>query len=668
MSEVIKTDAIPASDALEKNEAPVAVQSETSPQEETGETVAQIPQAEEAAPAPAVEEEAPAAQEPAPAPQQEEEAPAPVEDEGAVEGVAHIMAPTQEETPKEEKPARNPEYEDKSDEDLLALLVEATADSAKAVRRAEVESLRAELGKRVSALKAATPSPEEGSEDFVNPAKVLEDKVRRTYNSWRKELEAENLATKQGLCEELKGILDSTQETRALLPKVREIQAKWKETGPVPQADYEDLEQSYRLSINLFYDKVHIERELRDLDYKKNLEVKTELCEKAEALAESEDIPAAFRELQKLHTQWKSYGPVSKDMREAIWERFRAATGKINQAYQNYMDAQRSQQADIIAAKTAICEKAEAIAAAEVKGTSQWASYTTDIEKLQEEWKGLGRVFGKESQKLYSRFKEACDVFFNRKKEYYKQLKSDMNENLNKKLAIIEKAEALKDSTDWKKTAEEFVALQKEWKEIGTVPRKKTDALWKRFRAACDYFFDQRDAASAASGRSSGNYHANLKAKQELIKEILAFSSDDPQVLSDAAEQFAQKWDAIGFVPFKDKETIQAAYKDAMAQKFPSFGRRDYRRGSAAITGSEGGRRPRREAPMTEKDRLVQQYNALQQEIATYENNLGFFSASKTAELLISQAKEKIEKAKAELKALEEKIISLSQGDADQQE
>ena len=396
---------------------------------------------------------------------------------------------------------------------------------------------------------------------------------------------------------------------------------------------------------------VKINRDLRDLDFKKNLEAKQEFCEAAEKLAEDDNVVEAFRELQKLHEQWKEYGPVAKEYRDSIWDRFKAATAVINKKYQAHFEGQKEKQQENLEEKTKLCEQVEAIAEKEVKSSGEWNQLSTEIEDIQKKWRTIGFATKKENQKIYDRFRAACDKFFARKREYYSQFKDSMNENMEKKLSIIKKVEALKDSKEWKKTTEAIIALQKEWKEIGAVPRKKSEQLWKRFRAACDEFFAERDKNS----KPENDYYGNLRAKKALIDEINAYEPKDAEADRAAAQEFAEKWRNIGFVPYKEKESIQKAYSEAIQAKFPDYSPRTAR---SAARGAAPARKP-----VSEKDRLVQEYNKLQQDIVTYENNIGFFSASKNSEPLIKQMQERIDAAKLELKELEAKIIKAQEGE-----
>ncbi len=482
-----------------------------------------------------------------------------------------------------------------------------------------------------------------------NPFDEIERGFKALYNAYRKE-KAEynrqqekerehNLELKQAVIADLKALVEKQEDVNATFPAFREIQNRWRTIGPVPVQSFRNLNDTYQLYVEQFYDMVKINRELRDLDFKKNLEVKEKFCEAAEKLAEKENVVEAFKELQKLHEQWKEYGPVAKQFREDIWNRFKAATSVINKKYQAYFEGQKEQYAENLAAKTKLCEQVEAIAEKEIRSSGEWNDSTKEIEDIQKQWKGIGYASKKENQKIYERFRAACDKFFERKREFYSAYKDEMNENLQKKIALCEEAEALKTSTAWKKTTDQLINLQKQWKEIGAVPRKKSEALWKRFRAACDEFFNERDKQA----RPENDFYGNLKAKKHLIEEINAYVlSDDDDANAEAAQDFAAKWQSIGFVPFKEKDKIAAAYRDAMNSKFPDVSRRS-----------------RGHAPKNEKERLVQKYLKKEQDIVTYENNIGFFAASKNSEPLIRQMQERIDKAKAELKELELQIIAL---------
>ena len=504
--------------------------------------------------------------------------------------------------------------------------------------------------------------PADGNLVADNPFEAMEAAFKGVYANYKKEraeynrqqdaLREENLVLKQAVIDDLKALVEKQEDVNSTFPAFRELQNRWKSIGPVPASKFRDLNDNYQYNVEKFYDMVKINRDLRDLDFKKNLEAKQKFCEFAEKLSENDNVVEAFRALQKLHEQWKEFGPVAKEFRDSIWERFKAATSVINKKYQAYFEDQKEKQQENLEEKTKLCEMTEAIASKEVKSSNEWNTLSAEIEEIQKKWRTIGFATRKENQKIYDRFRAACDKFFERKREYYAQFKDTMNENMEKKLSLIEQAEALKDSKEWKKTTEALIALQKQWKEIGAVPRKKSEQLWKRFRAACDSFFNERDAQA----KPENDYYGNLKAKKALIEEIKAYElSEDAAANLAAAKEFAAKWQGIGFVPFKEKENIQAAYNEAFKSKFPDFNARPQRGGGRASGGQK--------KTLSEKDRLVQQYGKLQQDIVTYENNIGFFSASKNSEPFIRQMQERIDAAKQELKALEAKIRTIEEAE-----
>ena len=548
----------------------------------------------------------------------------------------------------------------------LSGLFQSLSESEDRMKRSkEAEAIKSAFYKRLSKEKAEagedavvdepdenTPADEQTvplQSGPVSPFAAIEAGFKSLYVAYKKEraeynkeLDAqreENLARKQAIIEELKTLVEEPGDMKDAFPKFRDIQNRWREVGPVPQQSFRDVNDTYQLYVTKFYDLVDINRELRDLDFKKNLEAKTAFCEAAEALAEDDNVVDAFKELQKLHEQWKDLGPVAKEFREEIWERFRAATSVINKKYQAHFEGLKEQQAQNLEAKKALCEEVEAIAGKEISSSTEWNALSKQIEEIQARWRSIGFATRKENQKVYDRFRAACDKFFERKRASFTEFKDSMNANLEKKMAIIQEAESLKDSTDWKATGDRFIELQKQWKEIGAVPRKKSEQIWKRFRAACDTFFTARDNRPDGPG-SMG---ANLAAKKALIEEIKAYVPADAAADAAAAKDFAAKWNEIGFVPFKEKDKIQTQYREAMQEKFPR---------SAGNGGSRGGER----RPLSEKDKLKEQFSALQQEIQTYENNIGFFGLSKGAEKLKAQMQERIDSAKLKLEELKAQI------------
>ena len=533
------------------------------------------------------------------------------------------------------------------------------ADSAPAEAPEAAENA-AEPAADAAAEAAAEPAAETVS---VNPFAEIERGFKDLYAKYRtiraehtaemEKQKEENYEKKQGLLDELKALLDKKEDLKDTFPAFRDIQARWRAIGPVVQNKAKSLYENYQHQVEMFYDYVNLNNEFRDLDFRKNLEAKTELCEKAEALAEQENVVEAFRELQKLHEEWKELGPVSKEYREEIWDRFRAATSAVNKKHQAYYESLKGDQQANLEAKTALCEKVEAMLNLDIKDSNQWNKLTKEIEDIQKEWRTIGFASKKENQKIYDRFRAACDNFFTKKRLFYNEFKDQMQENMEKKIALCEQAEALKDSTDWKATADKLVELQKQWKEIGPVSRKKSDQIWKRFRAACDEFFNNRDKNA---GEQSNQYAANLAAKRAIIDELNAFELSDSREENFAAlKEFQSRWNAVGFVPFKEKAKVQAAFKKALDAKFDEAranggDSRGYR-GRFADAASRAGRRI-----LSERDKLVDAFKKKEQEIATWSNNMGFFSKTKNAEALLEELNKKIDIARQELSDLENQI------------
>ena len=573
------------------------------------------------------------------------------------------------ETAEVAEPAVN--YSEKTLAELIGLFEELIQNEERMKLYKEAEAIKSSFYKRLQKEKAEAglavdqvvepdaeteeQEVETPAEESSNPFVEIERGFKQLYINYKKEraeynrqLEKEredNLAQKEAIVADLKALLEKQEDVNATFPEFREIQNRWRAVGPVPAQSYRNINETYQLYVEQFYDMVKINRELRDLDFKKNLEAKEEFCAAAEKLAESENVIEAFRELQKLHEQWKEYGPVAKEFREQIWDRFKVATATVNKRYQAHFEGLKEQHAENLAKKTVLCEKVEEIAQREVTDSNQWNAFSKEIEEIQKEWRTIGFASKKDNQKVYDRFRAACDKFFGRKRDFYTEYKDNINANLDKKVAICEQAEALKTSTDWKKTAEQLIELQKQWKEIGAVPRKKSDALWKRFRAACDEFFAERDK----NAKPENDFYGNLKAKNALIEEIKSYEIKGDSTDAEALKAFQARWNEIGFVPFKEKDNVAQAYKAAVAEKFPRNGR---------VNASRKNARPAR-PQLSEKDRLIQKYHALEQDIVTYENNIGFFAMSKNAEPLIKQMQQRIETAKAELNALAQQIAAI---------
>ena len=529
------------------------------------------------------------------------------------------------------------ELENQTLEELIISLRQIGASEDRMERGKDVDAIKSAFYRLLGKLKAEA---EEAGEDASSKFASQEEEFKSVYADYRKEKaeynkaqdaeRAENLVKKREVIAQLKDLVENLNDIQAAFPALRELQARWREIGPVPASDFRDTNDTYQFLVEKFYDMVQINHDLRDLDFRKNLEAKQLLCEEAERLAQSEDVVAAFAALQKLHEQWKEYGPVAKEYREAIWERFKAATAVVNKAYQAHFETLKESFAANLEAKEKLCEEVEAIACREdIKDAGEWNALSKQIEEIQARWKTIGFATKSANQKIYERFRAACDKFYAAKREYFLGIKNGMDANIAKKEALIAQAEQLKTSTDWKKATDQFISLQKQWKEVGAVPRKKSEQLWKRFRAACDEFFAERDK----NAKPENDFYANLKAKRALIAEISQWQPSEGVSPAKAQAEFNERWKAIGFVPFKEKEAVAKEFKDAMRAAFPPAA-----------------------APVNRKNDLIRRYNALQQDIITYENNIGFFSSSKGSAALVAQMQQRIDNAKAELRQLEEQI------------
>lgn len=467
----------------------------------------------------------------------------------------------------------------------------------------------------------------------------------------------ENYVKKMQIIEELRALLEKAEDVNHTFPEFRELQNRWRAVDMVPQAKAKDLWDTYQHYVEKFYDYIKINNEFRDMDFKKNLEAKTSLCERAEALVDEPNVVGAFKELQKLHDEWKEIGPVAKEFRESIWERFKGVTSVINKRHQTHFEQLKEEQKKNLDAKVQLCEKAEEIAAAVPQESGDWNALSKQMENLQAQWKNVGFAAKKENQKIYDRFREACDKFYNSKREYYANFKNVMQDNLKLKEQLCEKAEALMESEDWKKATDQLIQLQKQWKEIGPVVRKQSDAVWKRFRAACDHFFDNK---AKHFDKVDEQYSGNLAQKLALIEEVKAYKVGDTREDDiNAMREFQNRWNAIGYVPFKDKEKVQKEFNTALDMHFADIRSLEgekklnkFRRMVAEVKNSGKGDRGLR----FEREKLVLKYRKMEQDIATLENNMGFFARTKNADSMIADVKKKINIAREELARIEEKI------------
>ena len=458
-------------------------------------------------------------------------------------------------------------------------------------------------------------------------------------------IKEENYRLKSEIIEELKSLISSEETLNVTFARFRELQARWKEIGQVPQAKVNDMWETYNLHVERFYDFVKINKELRDLDLKKNLEAKVALCEAAEALAEQTNIVEAFRKLQKLHDQWRETGPVAPEQKECLWERFKAASSVVNRRHQEHFESLKQEQVKNLEAKVALCEAAEALVATVPASHKEWNKANERLIELQGQWRTIGFAPKKDNAKIYDRFRAACDKFFELKHSFYADVKDDMEQNLAQKIALCEAAEALTGGDDWKAATDRLLELQAEWKKIGTVSRRHADAIWRRFRAACDKFFESKSAYFA---NVEGGYADNLQKKQALLEEMNA--ADVKVGGYDLIKDYQRRWSEIGFVPIKHKEEIAKLYKQAIDRMFAVVRGADRENSlnkfkEKVNSMRQGGERRLR----SEREKLYNRVRQLEQEVATLENNIGFFSKSKGAESFIAEVEEKIVKAKRDI-------------------
>jgi len=511
---------------------------------------------------------------------------------------------------------------------------------------------------------------EEGGtiEDFVPPTndeeqrfKTLFAEYRQKRNEYLAQIETEkeeNYRKKLQIIEELKELINSNETLNQTFTAFRDLQHRWKEIGLVPQSVVKDLWETYNLYVENFYNFIKINKELRDLDLKKNYEAKIQLCEEAEALVLEPSVINAFHRLQKLHEQWREIGPVANEYKDQLWDRFREASSKINKRHQEYFDTLKEEQKKNLDLKTELCVKAEELVAAPPVSRKEWNKASEQLIEIQKVWKTIGFAPKKDNTKIYERFRNACDRFFENKRNFYLQIKAEMETNLQLKNEICAQAESIQDSEEWKKTTDELIALQKRWKEIGPVARRHSDAVWKRFRAACDHFFERK---AAHFSTIDTQYEENLKQKQALLEELKAFVEREDMANDgfETLKEMQRRWSEIGFVPIKQKEAIQSEYRKVVDAAFSKLRGNEKERhlerfkGKLQSLSSEGNndRRIRHE-----RDRLYNKMKQLEADIALLENNIGFFSKSKNAESMIRDVNEKIAKAKQEMETIIEKI------------
>lgn len=499
--------------------------------------------------------------------------------------------------------------------------------------------------------------PDEDEKEFKAAMGVIREK-RATLFMQQEAEKQENLKRKQEIIEKIKAMATSPDEANKSFQDFKALQQEWKEIKAVPAEKANELWRNYQLYVEQFYDLLNLNREAREYDFKKNLEIKTKLCEAAEKLAEESDVISAFHQLQELHQQYREAGPVAKELREEIWARFKAASTVINKKHQQHFEGLREKEEENLRRKTELCEKVEAIAQEENKSASDWEKHTKEIIAIQTEWKTIGFAPQKMNVKIFERFRAACDDFFSRKAEFFKQMKERMAENARKKKALVEKAQALADSTEWKSTSDKLIALQKEWKTIGTAPKKVGDQLWNDFLSACNRFFEARNAANAGVRNEE---HANLGKKREIIEKLKAVAEEKAEDLQEKVQQLVEEYSAIGHVPFKEKDNLYKEYHDIVDKLFSDLHisnakrRLDNFKSNLKNVAKRG-----EEALDNERGRLMRRYEQLKQEVQTYENNLGFLNASsKKGNSLVDEMNRKVQKLKDEAKLVREKIKAI---------
>lgn len=526
------------------------------------------------------------------------------------------------------------------------------------IHKANVAAARAQFIENGGEPEAFLPTPNVLEDEFKAAMNVIKQKRAELQAELDRQKE-ENLQKKQEILERIKALSATPEEANQAYKEFKELQNQWKELTLVPAEKANELWKTYQLYVEQYYDQLKLNNEFREYDFKKNLEIKTRLCETAEKLNEEADVISAFQQLQALHQEFKETGPVAKELREEIWARFKTASTAVNKRHQQYFEELKQKEEENLAHKTALCEKIEAVDLTAIKTATAWEAQTQQIIEMQKEWRTIGFAPQKMNVKIFERFRGACDRFFTEKAAFFKRLKEEQAQNLAKKTELCEKAEALKDSTDWKATADKLMQIQKEWKTIGAVPKKHSESLWQRFIGACDYFFEQKGKNTASQ---RGEEKENLQKKEQVIEKLKALlESDEEENKQDAVRELMREWNEIGFVPFKEKDKIYKAYHETVDQLFKALNmsaarrRLDNFKNNLKNDAKEGGQGLSRE-----RERLVRAYENKRSEIKTYENNLGFLTcSSKKGSSLLNEMNKKMEKLKDELNLIGEKIAAI---------
>lgn len=501
--------------------------------------------------------------------------------------------------------------------------------------------------------------PDQDEETFKAQMAVIREKRAQIMQQQEAEKQA-NLEKKLEIIEKIKAMTTSPDEAGKSYNEFKELQQQWKDIKNVPADKANELWRNYQLYVEQFYDLLKLNSEAREYDFKKNLEMKTKLCEAAEKLADEEDVISAFHQLQELHQQYREIGPVAKELREEVWARFKAASTVINKRHQQHFEDLRAKEEENLARKTALCEKVEELGKAENKGAADWEKRSKEIIDIQNEWKTIGFAPQKMNVKIFERFRAACDDFFGRKAEYFKALKVTFSENIEKKKALVEKAQALADSTDWKATSDKLIALQKEWKTVGMVPKKIGDQLWQEFLGACNKFFEARNAAGAGQRNEE---HANLEKKKGIIEQLKALAENAAEATKEKVQALTEEYNKVGHVPYKEKDKLYEAYHEVLDHIYKELNISTTRRRLNDFKANIKNVAKRGEEALdNERGRLARRFEQLKQEIQTYENNLGFLNASsKKGNSLIDEMNRKVQHLRDDLELVRQKIKAIDE-------
>ena len=501
--------------------------------------------------------------------------------------------------------------------------------------------------------------PDQDEETFKAQMAVIREKRAQIMQQQEAEKQA-NLEKKLEIIEKIKAMATSPDEAGKSYNEFKELQQQWKDIKNVPADKANELWRNYQLYVEQFYDLLKLNSEAREYDFKKNLEMKTKLCEAAEKLADEEDVISAFHQLQELHQQYREIGPVAKELREEVWARFKAASTVINKRHQQHFEDLRAKEEENLARKTALCEKVEELGKVENKGAADWEKRSKEIIDIQNEWKTIGFAPQKMNVKIFERFRAACDDFFGRKAEYFKALKVTFSENIEKKKALVEKAQALADSTDWKATSDKLIALQKEWKTVGMVPKKLGDQLWQEFLGACNKFFEARNAAGAGQRNEE---HANLEKKKSIIEQLKALAENAAEATKEKVQALTEEYNKVGHVPYKEKDKLYEAYHEVLDRIYKELNISTKRRRLNDFKANIKNVAKRGEEALdNERGRLARRFEQLKQEIQTYENNLGFLNASsKKGNSLIDEMNRKVQHLRDDLELVRQKIKAIDE-------